>query len=147
MAVATITSAADWSIAYAVNSRRLDNKFMLCLLRLDSWPNLGTMHGDLVDSLKLICALLETRPMVGFLVARRLKLPVDKTYALLSVLKTKGHVATVGADIVNDHLEAKVSSAHDRSSAAQQPAAQPVLANGAATKPTLACLEYGHFMG
>ena len=78
---------------------------MLCLLRLDTWPSLGAMHGDLVDAMKLICALLEKRPMVGFLVARRLKLPVDKTYALLSVLQTKGHIVTVGAQVVGDHLE------------------------------------------
>ena len=110
MAVATsrnMTSAADWSIAYAVTIRRLDSQFMLCLLRLDSWPNLGNMHGDLVDAMKLICALLEKRPMVGFLVARRLKLPVDKTYALLSVLQTKGHIVTVGAELVGDHLAFK----------------------------------------
>jgi hypothetical protein len=124
MAVATTTSAADWSIAYAVNIRRLDSKFMLCLLRLESWPNLSAMHGDLVDSMKLICALLEKRPMVGFLVARRLKLPVDKTYALLSALKTKGHVATVGADIVGDHLEPKDSAASYPSNGSQQPNTQ-----------------------
>jgi hypothetical protein len=110
MAVAasrTTTSVADWSIAYAVTIRRLDSQFMLCLLRLDTWPNLGHMHGDLVDAMKLICALLEKRPMVGFLVARRLKLPVDKTYALLSVLQTKGHIVTVGAELVDDHLAFK----------------------------------------
>jgi hypothetical protein len=100
----TTTSATDWSIAYAVTIRRLDSQFMLCLLRLDSWPNLGAMHGDLVDAMKLICALLEKRPMVGFLVARRLKLPVDKTYALLSVLQTKGHIVTVGTELVDDHV-------------------------------------------
>ena len=99
MALATKTSAADWSIAYALTIRRLDSQFMLCLLRLDSWPNLSAMHGDLVEAMKLICALLEKRPMVGFLVAHRLKLPVDKTYALLSVLQTKGHIVTVGADL------------------------------------------------
>jgi hypothetical protein len=103
----TTTSAADWSIAYAVTIRRLDSQFMLCLLRLESWPNLGNMHGDLVDAMKLICALLEKRPMVGFLVARRLKLPVDKTYALLSVLQTKGHIVTVGAELPNDSLGLK----------------------------------------
>lgn len=116
MAVATsrnMTSAADWSIAYAVTIRRLDSQFMLCLLRLDSWPNLGNMHGDLVDAMKLICALLEKRPMVGFLVARRLKLPVDKTYALLSVLQTKGHIVTVGAELVDDHLAFKNVATED----------------------------------
>jgi hypothetical protein len=133
MAVATTTSAADWSIAYAVNIRRLDSKFMLCLLRLDSWPNLGAMHGDLVDAMKLICALLEKRPMVGFLVARRLKLPVDKTYALLSVLKAKGHVATVGAEIVGDHLEIKDSPAHSQSNSSQPSTAQPVLTKDSAS--------------
>ncbi len=110
MAVAiskNMTSAADWSIAYAVTIRRLDSQFMLCLLRLDTWPNLSNMHGDLVDAMKMICALLEKRPMVGFLVARRLKLPVDKTYALLSVLQTKGHIVTVGAELVDDHLAFK----------------------------------------
>lgn len=110
MAIATsrtMTSAADWSIAYAVTIRRLDSQFMLCLLRLDSWPNLSSMHGDLVDAMKLICALLEKRPMVGFLVARRLKLPVDKTYALLNVLQKKGHIVTVGAELVDDNLAFK----------------------------------------
>ena len=110
MAVAasrTTTSAMDWSIAYAVTIRRLDSQFMLCLLRLDSWPNMGSMHGDLVDAMKLICAVLEKRPMVGFLVARRLKLPVDKTYALLSVLQTKGHIVTVGAELADDQLAFK----------------------------------------
>lgn len=107
MTVATsqnTTSATDWSIAYAVAIRRLDSQFMLSLLRLDTWPNLGSMHGDLVDAMKLICGLLEKRPMVGFLVARRLKLPVDKTYALLSVLHTKGHIVTVNAEIDDEHL-------------------------------------------
>jgi hypothetical protein len=98
------TSATDWSIAYAVTIRRLDNQFMLCLLRLESWPNLSEMHGDLVDAMKLICALLENRPMVGFLVARRLKLPVEKTYALLSILQTKGHIVTVGTKAGADQL-------------------------------------------
>jgi hypothetical protein len=60
------------------------------------------MHGDLVEAMKLVCALLEKRPMVGFLVAHRLKLPVDKTYALLSVLQTKGHIVTVGANLSDD---------------------------------------------
>jgi hypothetical protein len=100
----TTTSAMDWSIAYAVTIRRMDSQFMLCLLRLDSWPNLSSMHGDLVDAMKLICSVLEKRPMVGFLVARRLKLPVDKTYALLSVLQTKGHIVTVGAELVDEQV-------------------------------------------
>ena len=106
-ALSRTTSAADWSIAYAVTIRRSDSQFMLCLLRLDSWPNLGNMHGDLVDALKLICALLDKRAMVGFLVARRLKLPVDKTYALLSVLQTKGHIVTVGTELVDNQLAFK----------------------------------------
>lgn len=116
MALATKTSAADWSIAYAVTIRRLDNQFMLCLLRLDSWPNLSAMHGDLVEAMKLVCALLEKRPMVGFLVAHRLKLPVDKTYALLSVLQTKGHIVTVGANLSdNDSLNRQqISSVTDK---------------------------------
>ena len=117
MAVATsrsMTSAADWSIAYAVTIRRLDSQFMLCLLRLNTWPNLGSMHGDLVDAMKLICALLDKRPMVGFLVARRLKLPVDKTYALLSVLQTKGHIVTVGTELVDDHLAIKSADLEDQ---------------------------------
>lgn len=88
--------AAEWSVAYAVSIKRLDSQFMLCLLRLMSWPNLGNMHGDLVDDLRLICALLAKRPMVGFLIARRLKLPVDKTFALLSVLESKGHITALG---------------------------------------------------
>ena len=112
MALATKTSAADWSIAYAVTIRRLDSQFMLCLLRLDSWPNLSAMHGDLVEAMKLICALLEKRPMVGFLIAHRLKLPVDKTYALLSVLQTKGHIVTVGAELTeSDSVNRKQISA------------------------------------
>ena len=98
------TSATDWSIAYAVTIRRLDNQFMLCLLRLESWPNLSEMHGDLVDAMKLVCALLVKRPMVGFLVARRLKLPVEKTYALLSILHTKGHIVTVGTEAAADQM-------------------------------------------
>lgn len=111
MALATKTSAADWSIAYAVTIRRLDDQFMLCLLRLNSWPNLSAMHGDLVDAMKLVCALLEKRPMVGFLIAHRLKLPVDKTYALLSVLQTKGHIVTVGANLSdNDSLNRQQTS-------------------------------------
>ena len=93
---------------------------MLCLLRLDSWPSLGSMHGDLVDAMKLICALLEQRPMVGFLVARRLKLPVDKTYALLSVLQTKGHIVTVGAQVVGDHLELNASASSSPSGVTAQ---------------------------
>lgn len=93
---------------------------MLCLLRLDSWPSLGSMHGDLVDAMKLICALLEKRPMVGFLVARRLKLPVDKTYALLSVLQTKGHIVTVGAQVVGDHLELNAAALSVPSAASTQ---------------------------
>jgi hypothetical protein len=116
MAVATsrsMTSAADWSIAYAVTIRRLDSQFMLCLIRLDTWPNWGSMHGDLVDAMKLICALLDKRPMVGFLVARRLKLPVDKTYALLSVLQTKGHIVTVGTALVDDQLASKNAASED----------------------------------
>jgi hypothetical protein len=97
---------AEWSVAYAVSIKRLDSQFMLCLLRLMSWPNLGNMHGDLVDDLRLICALLAKRPMVGFLIARRLKLPVDKTFALLSVLETKGHIVAVGANLMDVDLNA-----------------------------------------
>ena len=98
--------AAEWSVAYAVSIKRLDSQFMLCLLRLMSWPNLGNMHGDLVDDLRLICALLAKRPMVGFLIARRLKLPVDKTFALLSVLESKGHIIAVGANLMDVDLNA-----------------------------------------
>jgi hypothetical protein len=142
MAVAHTTSAADWSIAYAVTIRRLDNQFMLCLLRLESWPNIDAMHGDLVDTMKLICAMLEKRPMVGFLVARRLKLPVDKTYALLSVLKTKGHVATVGADVEQAHLEVvKDSAINDQSTLSQQPTAQRTLSNESSIEPDNAALN------
>jgi hypothetical protein len=100
---------SEWSVAYAVSIKRLDSQFMLCLLRLLSWPKLGTMHGDLVDDLKKICALLEMRPMVGFLISRRLKLPVDKTFALLSVLQNKGHIHAVGSNMMDvnlNHLEA-----------------------------------------
>lgn len=77
--------------------KRVDSHYMLNLLNLLSWPNLNNMHGDLVDDLRQICGLLAKRPMVGFLIARRLKLPVDKTYALLMVLKQRGHVVTIGA--------------------------------------------------
>jgi hypothetical protein len=98
--------AAEWSVAYAVSIKRLDSQFMLCLLRLMSWPNLGNMHGDLVDDLRLICALLAKRPMVGFLIARRLKLPVDKTFALLSVLESRGHITAVGANLMDVDLDA-----------------------------------------
>ena len=96
---------AEWSVAYAVSIKRLDSQFMLCLLRLMSWPKLGHMHGDLVDDLRMICALLTKRPMVGFLIARRLKLPVDKTFALLSVLESKGHIHTVGANSMAANLK------------------------------------------
>jgi hypothetical protein len=92
---------AEWSVAYAMSIKRLDSQFMLCLLRLMSWPNLGNMHGDLVDDLRLICALLAKRPMVGFLIARRLKLPVDKTFALLSVLYSKGHLTALGVNTID----------------------------------------------
>jgi hypothetical protein len=98
--------AAEWSVAYAVSIKRLDSQFMLCLLRLMSWPQLGNMHGDLVDDLRLICALLAKRPMVGFLIARRLKLPVDKTFALLSVLESKGHITALGANVMDVDLNA-----------------------------------------
>lgn len=88
---------SNWSVAYAVAIKRVDSHYMLNLLNLLSWPNLNNMHGDLVDDLRQICGLLAKRPMVGFLIARRLKLPVDKTYALLTVLKQRGHVVTIGA--------------------------------------------------
>jgi hypothetical protein len=97
---------SEWSVAYAVSIKRLDSQFMLCLLRLVSWPNLGNMHGDLVDDLRLICALLAKRPMVGFLVARRLKLSVDKTFALLSVLESRGHVHAMGSNSIDVDLDA-----------------------------------------
>jgi hypothetical protein len=103
--------AAEWSVAYAMSIKRLDSQFMLCLLRLMSWPNLGNMHGDLVDDLRLICALLAKRPMVGFLIARRLKLPVDKTFALLSVLEIKGHITALGANLIDLDLNALESVA------------------------------------
>ena len=96
---------AEWSVAYAMSIKRLDSQFMLCLLRLMSWPKLGNMHGDLVEDLRLICALLAKRPMVGFLIARRLKLPVDKTFALLSVLESQGHIHAVGVNIMDVNLE------------------------------------------
>ena len=99
--------------------KRLDSQFMLCLLRLMSWPNLGNMHGDLVDDLRLICALLAKRPMVGFLIARRLKLPVDKTFALLSVLHSKGHVTALGVNTIDLYLNALESSDTFKNTAAR----------------------------
>ena len=69
----------EWSWAYVLASARLDKKSMLYLLGLVSWPPLTSMYGDLVDDLTLICTLLSKKPMVGYLVARRLQLQEKKS--------------------------------------------------------------------
>lgn len=104
--------------------KRLDSRFMLCLLRLMSWPHLGNMHGDLVDDLRSICAVLAKRPMVGFLIARRLKLPVDKTFALLSVLQSKGHLTALGVNTIDLDLNPlePVEAFNDKASGVANPA-------------------------
>ena len=108
--------------------KRLDSQFMLRLLRLMSWPKLGNMHGDLVEDLRLICALLAKRPMVGFLIARRLKLPVDKTFALLNVLESQGHIYVISANIADVNLEVldTVKTLNAKDTAVTNPA-KPVL--------------------
>jgi hypothetical protein len=93
--------AALWSMDYAASVKKLDNQYMLCQLRLVSWPNLDNMHGDLVEDMRLICALLSNRPMVGFLIAKRLRLAEDKTFALLSVLENHDHLRIVGTNLVD----------------------------------------------
>lgn len=75
---------------------------MLYLLGLQAWPPLTSMYGDLVDDLTLICTLLSKKPMVGYLVARRLRLQEEKTHALLSVLESKGYIKAVGTHLPND---------------------------------------------
>jgi len=98
MEVAT-TTVIDWtskrSTASSAPAKQDDNHLMLSLLRLDSWPNLSSVHRDWVGIVQLICTLLEKRPMVGYLVARRLKLPVDKTHTLIQMLHSKGYIAAV----------------------------------------------------
>lgn len=74
---------------------------MLYLIGLTAWPPLTRMYGDLVDDLTLVCTLLSKKPMVGYLIARRLGLEQEKTQILLSVLEEKGYVRAVGV-----HLEA-----------------------------------------
>lgn len=129
---------AEWSAAYAMSIKRLDSQFMLCLLRLMSWPKLGNMHGDLVEDLRLICTLLAKRPMVGFLIARRLKLPVDKTFALLNVLESQGHIYVVGANIMDVNLEVldTVKTLNAKDTAVTNPAALKTTEKSTATVST-----------
>ena len=92
----------EWSRAYVSASARLNKQSMLYLLGLVSWPPLTSMYGDLVDDLTLICTLLSKKPMVGYLVARRLQLQEEKTHALLSVLEAKGYIKAVGSHLKGD---------------------------------------------
>lgn len=94
--VETKTLGAEWSKAYVAASADLDKESMLRLQGLVAWPPLTSMYGDLVDDLTLICTLLSKKPMVGYLVARRLRLQEEKTHALLAVLEAKGYIKTVG---------------------------------------------------
>jgi hypothetical protein len=114
-----------------------DSKFMSSLLRLISRPNLSHMHGDLVDDLHLICTLLSKRPMVGSLIARRLKLPVDKTFALLSVLASSGFLMALSPNSVDldlNDLEQEVST---NSSTTSPRISEPVIASPSASKTAL----------
>ena len=95
------TLGIEWSKAYVLASSRLDKESMLYLMGLVAWPPLTSMYGDLVDDLTLICTLLSKKPMVGYLVARRLRLPEDKTHALLSVLESKGYIKAVGSHLAH----------------------------------------------
>ena len=96
------TLGLEWSRAYVSASSRLDKQSMLYLLGLVSWPPLTSMYGDLVDDLTLICTLLSKKPMVGYLVARRLQLQEEKTHTLLSVLEAKGYIKAVGSHLQGD---------------------------------------------
>jgi hypothetical protein len=97
--VDTKTVGLEWSQAYVLASSRPDKQSMLYLLGLVSWPPLSSMYGDLVDDLAQICHLLSKKPMVGYLVARRLRLREDETHALLSVLAGKGYIKAVGTHL------------------------------------------------
>ena len=59
---------------------------------------LGTRHPKSLQ----ICTLLSKKPMVGYLVARRLRLQEEKTHALLSVLESKGYIKAVGSHLSGD---------------------------------------------
>ena len=96
------TLGLEWSKAYVLANSRLDKQSMLYLMGLVSWPPLTSMYGDLVDDLTLICTLLSKKPMVGYLVARRLRLQEEKTHALLSVLESKGYIKPVGSHLSGD---------------------------------------------
>lgn len=96
------TLGLEWSKAYVLAKSRHDKQSMLYLLGLVSWPPLTSMYGDLVDDLTLICTLLSKKPMVGYLVARRLRLQEEKTHALLSVLEAKGYIKAVGSHLRDD---------------------------------------------
>jgi hypothetical protein len=131
----TIDWTTDWSPAAAATVKRQDNELlMLCLLRLDSLPNLETIHHEWVDVVKLICLMLEKRPMVGFLVARRLKLPVDKTHALLKMLQIKGHITPVATDALKNNTEYQAYLSDSQANAVPQPDSPPLLLNHSASK-------------
>ena len=99
------TIGSEWSEAYAVAISHQHSHSMLYLLGLTSWPPLTRMYGDLVEDLTLICTLLSKRPMVGYLIARRLGLEREKTQVLLSILEEKGYVRAVGVHLlVNKHV-------------------------------------------
>ena len=100
----TKTIGREFSEAYAWAVSRMDNQSMMYLLGLVSWPPLTKMYGDLVDDMTLICTLLSKKPMVGYLIARRLHLERDKTHALLSVLEVKGYIRAVGTHLPRNSM-------------------------------------------
>lgn len=108
------TIGSEWSEAYLLATCRQDScpPPVLYLLGLTSWPPLTRMYGDLVEDLTLICTLLSKRPMVGYLIARRLGLEREKTQVLLSILEEKGYVRAVGVHLlVNKHVNKHVFGA------------------------------------
>ncbi|MEO6291068.1 MAG: hypothetical protein ABIO88_00435, partial [Burkholderiaceae bacterium] len=130
------TLGLEWSKAYVLASSRRDKQSMMYLLGLVSWPPLTCMYGDLVDGLTLICTLLSKKPMVGYLIARRLQLQEEKTYALLSVLEAKGYIKAVGSHLQGDpYVFNSASSQSDRDSSRRLHAPR-TLASGADSTST-----------
>lgn len=104
------TIGSEFSEAYAWAVARMDSESMMYLLGLVSWPPLTKMYGDLVEDMTLICTLLSKKPMVGYLIARRLNLEREKTHALLSVLEVKGYIRAVGTHLPSNSTVFSVDS-------------------------------------
>jgi hypothetical protein len=68
------------------------------LVHLLFWPNLTRLPEELIEPVTRICALLWRKPTVGYLVARVLELPQDRTAVILRVLQMFGHVMLPRAD-------------------------------------------------